>query len=236
VVDDAHAVSGGTSMSAPLVAGAIALLFERDPTLDQTEVRALLQAGARRLRGVVLDPAQLGAGALDLDRTLQALTEGVVERTPGRGSELVLSESYAHPDPTWPLGGLLELRDDAGDIVDGFDPGRLSLALAGVSVTEPLTRLAPGLWRFSVVAPEGSGGRTLSVAVLFDGRKVTGRSLPIAVDRALANGMASARGGCSLAREAGDLDSAAALPFALLGVLVTLRRRRERGRIRSIAR
>jgi subtilisin family serine protease len=234
VVDDDHAVTGGTSMSAPLVAGAIALLFERDPTLDQTAVRALLQAGARRLRGVAPEPSQLGAGSLDLERTLQALSEGATLRTPGRGTELVLSESFAHPDPTWPLRGLIELRDDAGDIVDGFDARRLTLAVRGVNLTEPLSQLAPGLWRFTVAAPEGSGGRTLRLAVLFDGHEVTARSLPIAVDRALANGFVSARGGCALGRPHPP-GATASLGLALFGLALGLgsRRRARYGGISS---
>ncbi|HTQ04770.1 MAG TPA: S8 family serine peptidase [Polyangiaceae bacterium] len=197
VVDDAHAVTGGTSMSAPMVTGAVALLFERDPTLNQAEVKALLQSGARRIQSGSV-PEQLGAGALDLERTLEALDEGDLERTPGSGSELLVSESYAHPDPTWPLTGLLELRDDAGEVVDGFDVSRLSLVAGGATTLEPLTRLAPGLWQFAVAAPSGSGGRTLTLAATFDGETVAGVTVPIAVDQADAATLPSARGGCSL--------------------------------------
>ncbi len=225
VVDDAHALTGGTSMSAPMVTGAIALLFERDPTLHQAEVKALLQAGARRLAGSGV-PEQLGAGALDLDGTLQALDEGDLERTPGSGTELIVSESYAHPDPTWPLSGLLELRDDAGDIVDGFDASRLVLAAEGASTLEPLTRLAPGLWRFAVVAPRGSGGRTLALAVTFDGRVVAAKALPIAVDRADAASLPSARGGCALVPTRNGAPKGAWL--AAVVALGVVRRRRSR--------
>ncbi|HEY3493030.1 MAG TPA: S8 family serine peptidase, partial [Polyangiaceae bacterium] len=75
VTDDFHGVSAGTSMAAPLVTGAIALLFGRDPELDQLELRSLLQAGARPLEGAVFDEQQVGAGGLDLERTLDALGE-----------------------------------------------------------------------------------------------------------------------------------------------------------------
>lgn len=198
VVDDAHGVTGGTSMSAPMVTGAIALLFERDSTLTQAQVKALLQAGARRLSGSGV-PEQLGAGALNLEGTLQVLDAGFLDSTPGSGTELLVSESYAHPDPGWPLTGLLELRDDADDIVDGFDPSELALLVEGASTLEPLTKLAPGLWQFAVAAPSGSGGRTLSLAVTLDGRVVAAKELPIAVDRANVNVLPSARGGCALA-------------------------------------
>ncbi len=219
VVDAAHAVSGGTSMSAPLVTGAIALLLERDPTLHQAELKALLQASARQLHATDAQAEQLGAGALDLGRTLEALDEGMLERVPGRGTELLLAGSYAHPDPSWPLEGLVELRDDAGEIADGFDAARLALFADGVSVSEPLTRLAPGLWHFAIVAPGGSGGRSLALSLRFDGREVTAKSMPIAVERSLADTLPSARGGCAIARlETHALSSGA----VTLGGLATL--------------
>jgi len=224
VVDDAHALTGGTSMSAPMVTGAIALLFERDPSLHQAEVKALLQAGARRLAGGVAQ--QLGAGALDLEGTLQALDEGDLERTPGAGTELIVSESYAHPDPTWPLTGLLELRDDAGAVVDGFAASRLALVVTGATTLEPLTQLAPGLWQFAVAAPSGSGGRSLALAVTFDDQVIAAKELPIAVDQANVAVLPSARGGCALAPATSGAQSAAWL--ALAAALAVARRRRTR--------
>jgi subtilisin family serine protease len=235
VVDDHHAVTGGTSMSAPMVTGAIALLFERDPDLHQAEVKALLQAGARRPAGSDLVPEQLGAGALDLEGTLEALDEGTLERTPDTSTELLVSESYAHPDPSWPLEGLVELRDAAGDIADGFDARRLALGVDGASVTEPLTRLAPGLWHFVVAAPAGSGGRALTLRVLFDEHELVQKTLPIAVDSALAGTLPSARGGCEM-RAVADGEPRRAL--ALLGALaaLTVARRRPRSLQRRSAR
>ncbi|HEV8549195.1 MAG TPA: S8 family serine peptidase, partial [Polyangiaceae bacterium] len=198
VIDDAHALTGGTSMSAPLVSGAIALLFERDRTLTQPAARALLQAGARKLRGKTLDPSQLGAGALDLERTLEALDLGMNALVPGKATELRLSESFAHPDPSWPLEALLELRDDADHLVDGFDAARLAVRVTGADLVERPLRLAAGLYRFAVAAPSGSGGTTLSLDVLFDGRVLAHKTVPIAVDHTLATHLPTARGGCSI--------------------------------------
>jgi len=214
-------------MAAPLVSGAAALLFERDPTLTQDGVRALLQAGARTLSGVVFEEQQVGPGALDLEGALAAqLAEtSPLDRAPGSGSWLSLATSYAHPDPNWPLVGVVELRDDEGRIADGFDPGRLVLAATPAVVLEPLMRIAPGLWRFQVAGPAGSGGQTMSLRLSFDGGVLIERSVSIGVDRWAAEGGASARGGCAVAARApaGGSRSPALL---LLAVLAFRRRRR----------
>jgi subtilisin family serine protease len=225
VVDDAHALSGGTSMSAPLVTGAVALLFQKDPTLTQSEVRATLQAAARRIGGVTVDPQQLGAGALDLERVLEVFDAGETERTPGSATELVLSESYAHPDPSWPLEALIELRDAADHVVDGFDARRLTVTANGGFVVERPLRLAAGLWRFSVAAPAGSGGRELDLDVAFDGRSLAHRSLPIAVDRALSTNLPSARGGCTVTSPPSTPRTPGGASFALLALGIAIARR-----------
>ncbi|HEX6274360.1 MAG TPA: S8 family serine peptidase [Polyangiaceae bacterium] len=221
VVDDHHVVSSGTSMAAPLVAGAVALLFERDPTLDQGRVRALLQAGARELEGVVFDERQVGPGALDLQKTLDAFNPNAAEREPGEGTRLVLGASFAHPDPTWPLEGLLLVRGDSGRIAD-VSSSRLSLVVNGADVVRGLTRSAPGLFSFALAAPAGSGGRTLSVALRVDGRTLVERSVPIAVDPALVGARPSARGGCAMVASGG---SPVAFLVAGLAALLALRRR-----------
>jgi subtilisin family serine protease len=226
VVDDTHAITSGTSMSAPIVAGAIALLFERDPTLTQDSVRALLQAGARPLQGIVLDERQIGPGALDLEGALNAATAGdsPALRIPGAQSWLALSESYAHPDPGWPLVGYVELRDEDGNIADGFDAQRLSLVAAPAIIGEGLTRVAAGFYRFTLSAPANTGGATLQLTIAFDGQPILTRALPIAVDRWVADDGVSARGGCAFSgpRNAG----AAWLSVCALGLLVARRRLR----------
>ncbi|HEY2407529.1 MAG TPA: S8 family serine peptidase [Polyangiaceae bacterium] len=208
VVDEKHAITSGTSMSAPIVAGAIALLFQRDPSLTEDGARALLQAGARPLQGVTLDERQVGPGALDLQGAVdvQDAESTPVQRDPGRQTWLVLSQSYANPDPSRPVQGYLELRDDNGQLADGFDPGRLRLETQSALLLEPLTRVAPGLERFQVAAPAGSGGEQLGLQVLFDDKVLVSRTLPIGVDRWVAEGGVSARGGCSVASGARPRD------------------------------
>ncbi|MEP7049968.1 MAG: S8 family serine peptidase [Pseudomonadota bacterium] len=200
VVDEKHAIAAGTSMAAPVVSGAIALLFERDPTLNQDAVRAILQAGARPLSGIILDARQIGTGALDLQGALDVASAGdsPALRAPSAQSWLTLSESYAHPDPKWALNGLLDVRDTAGKVADGFDQSRLSLSVQNATVSEALTRVAPGLFRFAVAAAAGSGGQSLHLAVSFDSRPILEKDVPIAVDRWVAEGGVSARGGCAV--------------------------------------
>ncbi|HEX3775031.1 MAG TPA: S8 family serine peptidase [Polyangiaceae bacterium] len=227
VVDDTHAITSGTSMSAPIVAGSIALLFERDPTLTQDGVRALLQAGARPLQGLVPDERQIGPGALDLEGALAAATEGdsPAERVPGAQSWLALSESYAHPDPNWPFVGYAELRDDAGEIADGFDPSRLTLSVEQANVTENLTRVAPGFYRFTLAAPSGSGGQTLRLKLAFDDQPLLQSDVPIAVDHWVADDGVSTRGGCAFAAR-GSLVGVAWFGAAALGCGLFVARRR----------
>ncbi len=199
VVDDHHAVTSGTSMASPIVAGALALLLERDPTLTQPALRALLQAGARRARGLVALPQQLGPGILDLMGTLSILES---EQSPLVGaptseeSWLTLASSFARPDPSWEIEGILQLRKQEGVIVDGFDPARLKLSVAGGALRTPLTRVAPGYWRFTLAAPSGSGGQRISLTVRFDNQVLLQQQVPIAVDPGALNGGARAQGGC----------------------------------------
>jgi hypothetical protein len=227
VTDDRqHAVTSGTSMSAPLVAGAIALLLERRPELTQGQLRALLQAGARQPTGAILAEQQLGPGALDLQGTLAALIaeDSPIDRAPSRASRIVLAASFIHPDRTQPLQGLLELRDAEDQIADGFDERRLELAVRGGKLSKAPTRLAPGLYGFEVTAPQDSGGERMDLRLSFDGEVLAARQVPIGVDRWLAEGSPTPRGGCQVGPGATRMAGPSSLA-AILALLAGLRRR-----------
>lgn len=197
--DDEHAVTSGTSMSAPIVAGAVALLFESHPELTQGAVRALLQSGARHPTGAVLAEQQLGPGVLDLNGTLAALLaeDSPIQRAPGSKSRIALASSFIHPDAAQPLRGLLELRDGSDLIADGFDERRLALEVDGGTLSKAPLRIGPGLYGFEVTAPAGSGGRDLRLTLRYGEQLLASRVVPIGVDRWAAEGEPVAHGGCS---------------------------------------
>jgi hypothetical protein len=90
------------------------------------------------------------------------------------------------------------LRDDDGHVADGFSASGLTLAVDGGSASAPV-RVAPGLYRFAVTTPAGTGGRELTVTLRFEGRTLVSERVPIAVDHALARAVPSAFGGCGVA-------------------------------------
>jgi subtilisin family serine protease len=228
VIDDhLHAVTSGTSMSAPLVAGAIALLLERQPALTQGQLRTLLQAGARQPSGKILAEQQAGPGELDLRGTLAALIaeDSPIDRVPSAASRIVLAASYAHPDASQPLQGLLELRDPKDQIADGFDERRLSLTVQGGTLSSSPVRLGPGLYGFEVTAPDGSGGERLRLSLAFDGQLLAAREVPIGTDRWLAEGTPVPHGGCALSPSERGAPWLVA-PVLLLAGLSRRRRRR----------
>ncbi len=236
VVDELHGVASGTSMAAPIVAGAAALLLERDPTLEQREILALLQAGAESFTGSI-GAARAGAGRLDVARSLAALSgDEALDREPDRAaSRVLLADDFARPGGGERLGGLLQLRTATGDLADGARPPRLTLAVRNGQLVEPLTRRAPGSYAFVVQASPGTGGRTLAVEASLDGAPFTATTVPIAVDRHLASGLAAARGGCAVGSSGGRGGGLVALGVA--GVTLTaIARRRRRGTRRSSAR
>jgi subtilisin family serine protease len=237
LLDDQHAVAVGTSMSAPQVAGAVALLFDLDvqtngtSTLTQSKVTRILQAGARHPRGHVPDRDQIGPGALDVEGARQSFLDSISSAAPvPAASWYTLSSAYARPDESWPVWGTVELRQSDG-LVPTVDERRLALVLLqGGAVYQPLTQVRPGLWLFAVAGRAADLGSTITFDVRYAGVSLGETTLPVGRDVWVADdaSTSAAGGGCSASSGARPGRGLAA--FGALALATALGRRRRRGR------
>jgi subtilisin family serine protease len=75
-----YSLETGTSVSAALASGVVALAFERKPRATIQDMRKWLKSGARRPAPGV-DPTLIGAGVIDATATMLAVgVEGLVGR------------------------------------------------------------------------------------------------------------------------------------------------------------
>lgn len=222
-VDAHHGVAIGTSMAAPLVTGAVALLFERDPTLTQSRIAALLQAGAARTPSADF---HAGAGELDIEQTFRALSESNANRrgevSPAH-SRISFAEAWARPGGSEPLRALLHLRDGDDDVV-GVDLDALHVEVENGALAEPATELAPGLLALALAVHSGQAGERLRVTAHLDGARVARAELPIELDSSVARRGVSVRGGCALSPTPRPRNGE--WPWLGFGVAVLSRRRR----------
>lgn len=214
IVSDAYAVTAGTSMAAPMVSGAAALLLERQPRLTQAELRGSLLAGAGELPIVPDVASRAGAGTLDVAGSLLATSatpRASDERPSGHHSRLRLASEHAIADASRSLAALLWLKDEDGD---AFDAGsdRVAVALRGGELRSDVTRLAPGLYEFWLGAVPPAPER-LAVEVLVDSEPLLALEIPIAGGEP---SRAGDSGGCGLGARP---DEAPGL-LPLLGALV----------------
>lgn len=236
-IDDTHAVSTGTSMSAPVVTGVVALLFQQDPTLTQDKIVALLQGGAHQFRGAAPFMDQSGPGEVDAMGALDALDrmrDPRLHHPSFATSWITLSSDYVPADGSTPITAILELRtDDGQNRADMFETNRLSAVLlidnrpaAGVPEVQ---RRGPGVYVYQWKPPPGLGGSRATFGATFDGVHVVApRTVPIATDRWTAAYPSEAAGsGCAIeaSTSRGARSALVAAGLAALGTAVRRRRR-----------
>lgn len=179
-IDATHGVAIGTSMSTPMVAGAIALLFEKDPTLTQDKVAMLLQAGAHPFRGNAPFQDQGGPGELDVIGSLDALEQLKDPKLylPSRDkSWMTLSADYASAAESAPIVAIYELRNETGAHRAHLFEDRLFQPYAlidGQPYAVPAAeKKGPGLWTLTLKLPRGYGGSQLTLGATFNGEHRT---------------------------------------------------------------
>jgi subtilisin family serine protease len=240
-IDERHAVAVGTSMSAPLVAGAVALMMQRDPTLTQDKVLALLQAGAHKFRGSAPFEDQAGPGELDILGAIDALEQMQDPKAflpSADKSWMTLSADYVAADGSTPLTVIVELRTDDGTHRADLLGDRLQavVKLDGVpTVPPPIQRRAPGLFTYVVQPPPGYGGSSLTLGATFDGEDIVEpKTVPIATDIWASEYGSSTKGGCRAARATSEDPSTLGVFFAAaLACAAGLRRRKVTRRRRA---
>jgi len=191
-IDDNHGIAVGTSMSSPVVAGVVALLLQKDPTLTQDKILALLQAGAHRFRGLAPFDDQSGPGEVDAMGALDALDQmrnPELQLPVAEQSWLTLSSDYVPADGSTSVSAIIELRTaDSKHRADFFDKRRLAPVLLvdgkPFDVVPEIVRRGPGVWVFAWKPPAGLGGSRATFGATFDGEPIVGsRTVPIAADR-----------------------------------------------------
>jgi hypothetical protein len=108
----------GTSMAAPHVSGAVALMFQANPNLTRDDIDRHLRASARpRPAGNLNTPEAWGAGYLNVDAAVQAVVAALPPGGGGGGGQPLFSDD----------GPLAPVRWSDGDVTGGaaFDPVQL---------------------------------------------------------------------------------------------------------------
>lgn len=224
VVSDSYAVTAGTSMAAPMVSGAVALLFERDPTLTQSAVRRLLQAGSSPLALAADVVGREGGGVLSISRSLDALSERTrsAAETPDVGqSRLRVAADLVVPDPARSIAALLWLRDGEGAVFDAA-LSRVSATLSGGQISQGLARVGPGLYELRVAALPGA--EALRIEVFVDEQLFLMHQVPIESSSDEPRSRGSGCSSTASSKAGGRLDAVQGLVW--LALLCNRRRRR----------
>jgi subtilisin family serine protease len=165
--DSVHWVLEGTSMAAPHVAGAIAVMLQHRPTLSPEDVRQVFSRSARAdiFTQRVYDPSPesrpsdwWGFGKLDVPAALQVLL----------GGGAIVAVRLEPPVDTIPLGGYAQLRATAVDetgasVFASFEWVSLNPAVATVDAVGRVAGLQLGA--ADIVVRSGAAADTTRVVV-----------------------------------------------------------------------
>ena len=154
-VQDYYEMSG-TSMAAPIVTGAAALMLQQDPTLTPATVKARLMMSARK--AAFGDPMISGAGYLDILGALRGGWFAASALSPRAIADEISGRiAFQNTSTLWG-DGAFSLRFLWADSVSWTDPEAFFdpvLWTSGERWPEGANPLQPGLWPNGEVWPEG---------------------------------------------------------------------------------
>ena len=149
-LDGGYATMSGTSMSAPHVAGAAALLLEARPNTPSQAVRGILQNSADPADwwgfpgvGYIDNVHRQGAGMLDIYGAITSTTKiepgkiSTGESEAGPYTQMLTIENKAAMDVTYDLSFVNALSTGANTFSVGFSLGNASVVFSSPSVTVP---------------------------------------------------------------------------------------------------
>ncbi len=226
VIDDEHGIASGTSMAAPMVTGALALLMQREPRLTMKEAKRYLMAGTARLEPLGLG-SSFGTGELDIRGALlaqeaaQSVANG--QTLSAKTSRTIWADDFAHPAPGPAMTGYVLTRDKNDEPIPVPDDLEISVQGPGYAKWEVE---GPGLARLSVFANAGTDGNALEVTVSHQKSLVSQSTVPIARDPQLAEfGYALSGGQCTW-RASSPSAPSGLLTLAFWGWVMTMVRSR----------
>jgi subtilisin family serine protease len=152
VSPDGYAYSDGTSMSAPLVAAAAAMVRSANPYLSAAQVRQILRDTARDLEPAGWD-AEFGYGLVDMEAALRrALSEPYGRYS---SSSVTPSRTVVPEDSLSPARQAEYDRARAEAFWDGAGPDRITLLLAAETDVDALVTETTGRLLFRANLPDG---------------------------------------------------------------------------------
>jgi len=222
--DGLHGVLRGTSQATPMVAGAIALLFEAAPGLTSTTLRELLRTTASPIPGTAGFSPRVGFGGLDVSAALALLSGTFGSAADGNASTVGLSRDLLPPESEETTVVTVTPRDASGVVLG---PGHsVAIELAGVGIGElalgDVRDLGAGRYERSFVA-HAPRGTSAEVSATVDGVALADRPIVWFVrSRAEIGGDLVAGNGCGV----GGRSRASGNAVAVIAVLLLGLRRR----------
>ncbi len=224
--DGVHALLRGTSQAAPHVAGAVALLYQLDPSLTPGRLRELLRTSAAVGAGTPGWSPREGFGRLDV-----AAAARLLERMPAGAVDPAASTVGVSRDalPPWngPVVVTVVPRDASGAplgpghavTVDARDTASGAPAAFAGAVTDA------GEGRYErVLLARGARGDGLLVTAAADGVPLAEQpTVWLVLDRSEIGAPFAARGGCALAPVPVRVPVSAAVAVAALVLLLVFR-------------